>query len=132
MQCAYRQQVFQNKFTRSFALTLSCILLPRLPGMSITLYTILPLFTSHLNGCLITNTYTSQGAGGKPVVLIHGFGLSSFQYRDTLEALSLTNKVYALDLLGFGSSGTLLNVFCLVPTLLEFLIASSDAKTFSS
>ena len=40
------------------------------------------------------------------MVLIHGFGVSSFQYRDTLEALSLTNKVYALDLVGFGSSGT--------------------------
>jgi pimeloyl-ACP methyl ester carboxylesterase len=50
--------------------------------------------------------YRQQGDKGKPVVLIHGFGVSSFQYRDTLKALSLTNKVYALDLVGFGSSGT--------------------------
>ena len=38
-------------------------------------------------------------------MLIHGFGVSSFQYRETLKALSLTNKVYAIDLVGFGSSG---------------------------
>ena len=49
--------------------------------------------------------YRQQGDKGKPVVLIHGFGVSSFQYRDTLKALSLSNRVFALDLVGFGSSG---------------------------
>mmetsp|Transcript_6687 Transcript_6687/g.16602 ORF Transcript_6687/g.16602 Transcript_6687/m.16602 type:complete len:346 (+) Transcript_6687:225-1262(+) len=48
--------------------------------------------------------YRQQGDKGKPVVLIHGFGVSSFQYRDTLKALSLSNRVFALDLVGFGSS----------------------------
>lgn len=49
--------------------------------------------------------YRTSGAdGGKPVVLIHGFGVSSFQYRDTVVELSKTNKVYALDLVGFGAS----------------------------
>ena len=48
--------------------------------------------------------YRQAGTSGSPVVLIHGFGVSSFQYRDTLEALSKTNRVYALDLLGFGAS----------------------------
>ena len=38
-------------------------------------------------------------------MLIHGFGVSSFQYRETLKSLSLSNKVYALDLVGFGGSG---------------------------
>ena len=47
--------------------------------------------------------YRTAGAG-KPVVLIHGFGVSSFQYRDTVEELAKTNKVYALDLVGFGAS----------------------------
>jgi pimeloyl-ACP methyl ester carboxylesterase len=48
--------------------------------------------------------YRSAGVDGPPIVLIHGFGVSSFQYRDTIEALSKTNRVYALDLVGFGAS----------------------------
>ena len=48
--------------------------------------------------------YRQRGNSGKPVVLIHGFGVSSFQYREQLSALSETNRVYALDLVGFGKS----------------------------
>ena len=48
--------------------------------------------------------YRRRGNSGKPVVLIHGFGVSSFQYREQLSALSESNKVYALDLVGFGKS----------------------------
>ena len=48
--------------------------------------------------------YRQRGTSGKPVVLIHGFGVSSFQYREQLSALSETNRVYALDLVGFGKS----------------------------
>lgn len=49
--------------------------------------------------------FNLQGNNGKPVVLIHGFGVSSFQYREQIKDLSLSNRVYALDLVGFGSSG---------------------------
>ena len=36
--------------------------------------------------------YRQRGNSGKPVVLIHGFGVSSFQYREQLSALSETNR----------------------------------------
>lgn len=134
MQCAYRQQVFQSQMPRPFALILQCISLPRLThSWHNNNYFVCAPPPFHITSYRLVSSrkrYTPQGSGGKPVVLIHGFGVSSFQYRDTLEALSLTNKVYALDLLGFGSSGTLLNVLCLVLTL-EILKASPDAKTFS-
>jgi pimeloyl-ACP methyl ester carboxylesterase len=37
-------------------------------------------------------------------VLIHGFGVSSFQFRDNVEALGARHRVYAIDLVGFGAS----------------------------
>ena len=39
-----------------------------------------------------------------PIILIHGFGASSFHWRDNIPALSKTNPVYTMDLLGFGAS----------------------------
>jgi pimeloyl-ACP methyl ester carboxylesterase len=50
--------------------------------------------------------YRAEGpSGGPPVLLIHGFGASCMhwrkQYPDLVEA---GNRVYAIDLLGFGSS----------------------------
>ena len=43
-------------------------------------------------------------ASGAAVVLIHGFGVSSYQFRENLEALGANHRVFALDLVGFGSS----------------------------
>lgn len=37
-------------------------------------------------------------------MLIHGFGVSSFQFRDNVRALGAKHRVYALDLVGFGTS----------------------------
>ena len=45
-----------------------------------------------------------------PLVLIHGFGTSSFHWRDNIPALSKTNPVYTMDLLGFGASDNPLDV----------------------
>ena len=39
-----------------------------------------------------------------PIILIHGFGASSFHWRDNIPVLSKTNPVYTMDLLGFGGS----------------------------
>ena len=39
-----------------------------------------------------------------PIILIHGFGASSFHWRDNIPVLSKTNPVYTMDLLGFGAS----------------------------
>lgn len=48
--------------------------------------------------------YVTAGCG-KPVVLVHGFGASSGHFRKQISFLSQQGyKVYALDLLGFGSS----------------------------
>lgn len=45
------------------------------------------------------------GHGGAPVVLIHGFGTSSFLWRHVGPALALTqHTAYAVDLLGYGES----------------------------
>lgn len=41
---------------------------------------------------------------GPPVVLIHGYGASAYHWRYQIPALSQTNRVYAVDLLGFGWS----------------------------
>lgn len=50
--------------------------------------------------------YLSAGPqDGTPVVLIHGFGVSSGTYRKTMPALaSAGHRAYAIDLLGFGRS----------------------------
>lgn len=42
-----------------------------------------------------------------PLLLIHGFGASIYHWRYNIPALSEKYHVYALDLLGFGLSGTI-------------------------
>ncbi|WP_008318940.1 alpha/beta fold hydrolase [Leptolyngbya sp. PCC 6406] len=48
--------------------------------------------------------YQVAGSGGISLVLIHGFGASSDHWRKNIPDLAQTNRVYALDLLGFGKS----------------------------
>lgn len=48
--------------------------------------------------------YRSSGSSGTPLVLIHGFGVSSYQFRDNIGELGKRHRVYALDLVGFGAS----------------------------
>ncbi|CAE8713767.1 unnamed protein product [Polarella glacialis] len=50
--------------------------------------------------------YLSLGPeDGKPVLLVHGFGVNGMNFRKTMVALaSEGHRVYALDLLGFGRS----------------------------
>lgn len=47
--------------------------------------------------------YTVQGEGS-PVVLIHGFLDSHKTWRRNVQVLAQTHRVYAIDVLGFGSS----------------------------
>lgn len=47
--------------------------------------------------------YKTAGCG-EPILLVHGFGLSSFHYRRNIPVLAEKYKVYAVDLLGFGKS----------------------------
>jgi pimeloyl-ACP methyl ester carboxylesterase len=47
--------------------------------------------------------YRDEGSG-KPLLLIHGFGASTFTWRHVAPALAETHRVIAVDLKGFGQS----------------------------
>ena len=46
--------------------------------------------------------FIARGKGGPPVVLVHGFGSSTFSWSANIDALAKSHRVYALDLKGFG------------------------------
>jgi pimeloyl-ACP methyl ester carboxylesterase len=48
--------------------------------------------------------YQVAGEAGPAVLLIHGFGASSDHWRQNLPVLGQQQRVYALDLIGFGQS----------------------------
>ena len=48
--------------------------------------------------------YQAQGNAGPAVVLVHGFGASWWHWRQNIPALAQNARVYAIDLIGFGSS----------------------------
>jgi pimeloyl-ACP methyl ester carboxylesterase len=53
-----------------------------------------------------TVAFTRRGAGGLPVLLVHGMhpGASAFEWRHVTDALAAEHTVYTVDLLGFGRS----------------------------
>jgi pimeloyl-ACP methyl ester carboxylesterase len=48
--------------------------------------------------------YQTAGDRGTPVILIHGFGASWGHWRKNIPVLAQHNRVYAIDLIGFGGS----------------------------
>ncbi|MCL1463546.1 alpha/beta fold hydrolase [Argonema galeatum] len=50
----------------------------------------------------IATTYVRQGEGEGPIVLLHGFDSSIFEFRRLLPLLAANNETWAIDLLGFG------------------------------
>lgn len=50
------------------------------------------------------NLYYRDEGAGKPLLLIHGFGASTFTWRHIAPALVETHRVIAVDLKGFGQS----------------------------
>lgn len=48
--------------------------------------------------------YQTMGNKGPAVVLIHGFGASSYHWRQNIPVLAQKFQVYAIDLIGFGAS----------------------------
>lgn len=48
--------------------------------------------------------YQKAGTTGAPILLIHGFGASGDHWRKNIPVLAETNRVYAIDLIGFGKS----------------------------
>lgn len=57
--------------------------------------------STNLTECPITTSYVCAGAG-KPVLLIHGFDSSIFEFRRLVPQLASGAQVWAMDLLGFG------------------------------
>jgi pimeloyl-ACP methyl ester carboxylesterase len=50
----------------------------------------------------IATAFVRQGSGNTPILLIHGFDSSLFEYRRLLPLLAENNETWAVDLLGFG------------------------------
>jgi pimeloyl-ACP methyl ester carboxylesterase len=50
------------------------------------------------------NLYYQEQGKGPPVLLLHGFGASTFTWRHVIPALAQTHRVIAVDLKGFGRS----------------------------
>lgn len=58
--------------------------------------------TTPLSNQAIATTYVHQGSGGTPILLLHGFDSSVFEFRRLLPQLATKNETWAVDLLGFG------------------------------
>jgi pimeloyl-ACP methyl ester carboxylesterase len=58
--------------------------------------------TTPLSPQPILTTYVRQGNGGTPILLLHGFDSSVFEFRRLLPKLATENETWAVDLLGFG------------------------------
>jgi len=48
--------------------------------------------------------YIESGNEGPPLVLLHGFGASAYQWRYNIPTLAKKHRVFAVDLVGFGKS----------------------------
>lgn len=58
--------------------------------------------TTPLSPQPIATTYVKQGNGGTPILLLHGFDSSIFEFRRLLPQLATKNETWTVDLLGFG------------------------------
>ncbi|MGB3509699.1 MAG: alpha/beta hydrolase [Microcoleaceae cyanobacterium] len=58
----------------------------------------------------INTTFVSQGEGNTPILLLHGFDSSIFEFRRLLPLLAAGNQTFAVDLLGFGFTDRLPNL----------------------
>ncbi len=58
----------------------------------------------------INTTFLSKGQGGTPILLLHGFDSSIFEFRRLLPLLATQNETWVVDLLGFGFTDRLPNL----------------------
>ncbi|NEP87952.1 MAG: alpha/beta hydrolase [Okeania sp. SIO2C2] len=58
----------------------------------------------------INTSFVSQGEDNTPILLLHGFDSSIFEYRRLLPLLAAQNQTFAVDLLGFGFTDRLANL----------------------
>ncbi|MFM2304433.1 MAG: hypothetical protein RLZZ135_1845 [Cyanobacteriota bacterium] len=72
----------------------------------------------------IPTSYTCQGEGGIPIVFLHGFDSSIFEFRRIIPIIAAKQAVWAIDLLGFGFTARLPNC--------PFSPASVDAHLYAT
>lgn len=58
----------------------------------------------------IPTTFVCQGHGGTPILILHGFDGSLFEFRRLLPLLAQTQETWAVDMLGFGFTERLSNL----------------------
>lgn len=58
----------------------------------------------------ISTSYVRQGTAGNPILLLHGFDSSVFEFRRLLPLLAQNNETLAVDLLGFGFTERIPNI----------------------
>ena len=58
----------------------------------------------------INTTFLSKGEGNIPILLLHGFDSSIFEFRRLLPLLATQHETWAVDLLGFGFTDRLPNL----------------------
>ncbi|WP_017720433.1 alpha/beta fold hydrolase [Kamptonema formosum] len=58
----------------------------------------------------VATTLVRQGSGGTPILLLHGFDSSVFEFRRLLPLLAAHSETWALDLLGFGFTDRLAEI----------------------
>ncbi len=57
----------------------------------------------------IATSYVRLGTGGIPIVFLHGFDSSIFEFRRIMPIIAAEREVWAIDLLGFGFTERLLD-----------------------
>ncbi len=72
----------------------------------------------------IATSYVCQGEGGIPIVFLHGFDSSIFEFRRIIPLIAAKQQVWAIDLLGFGFTERL-------PSC-QFSIASIDIHLYAT
>ena len=74
--------------------------------------------TTPLSQQPIATTYVHQGSGGIPILLLHGFDSSVFEFRRLLPILAEKNETWTVDLLGFGFTERLSEI-SISPTVIK-------------
>ena len=72
----------------------------------------------------IATSYVRQGVGGMPLVFLHGFDSSLFEFRRIVPLIAAKQEVLAIDLLGFGFTERLATC--------PFSTASIDAHLYAT
>lgn len=71
--------------------------------------------------------HLTRGAQGRPIVLIHGFGSSTYTWRRNIDDLARRYRVHALDLKGFGLTAKPRDGRYHIPAYTEHLLGYLDA-----